>query len=137
MLDVPEAERAERTWGNDVIMQVRGVGSLVRILVPVQLTGGFKVTFGAWLGVHPDDLRRSYEVWNADAYRDLRLEGRLANMLPPWESDTIARPLTAEVREVDEVPHAVDSSDEFLRRVLTDKWPHEEILAAVAPYEGA
>jgi len=62
VLDVPEAERASRTWGNDVLMQVQGVGAFVRILVPVHLTGGYTVTFGAWLGLHPDDLRRAHTV---------------------------------------------------------------------------
>ena len=135
MLQIPEAEREERTWGNDLLMQVQGVGAFVRILVPVHLTGGYTVTFGAWLGVHPDDLRNAYEVWHTDSYVDLALEGRLANMLPPWESETFARPIRTSVRNHDEVPYATGSSDEFLRKVLTDEWPHELVLNAIAPYE--
>ena len=135
VLDVPDAEREQRTWGSDVLLQVQGVGAFVRILVPVHLTGGYTVTFGAWLGVHPDDVRRAYEVWHTDSYKDLELNGRLANVLPPWESETIARPLRAAVRDPESVPVAVDSSDEFLRRVLTEEWPHEEILGAIEPYE--
>jgi hypothetical protein len=137
VLDVPRPEREARTWGNDVLMQVLGVGAFVRVLVPIHLTGGYTVTFGAWLGVDPDDLRKAYGVWHTDDYRDLELDGRLANMLPPWESHTLARPLRAIVRDPDVVPYAAESSDDFLQRVLTDEWPHEEILAAVAPYEDA
>jgi hypothetical protein len=117
-------------------MQVQGIGAFVRVLVPVHLTGGYKVTFGAWLGVHPDDLRRAYEVWPTDDYSALALEGHLANMLPPWEAETIARPMTAAVRNTDEFPYAENSTDPFLQRVLTEEWPHELVLAAVAPYEG-
>jgi hypothetical protein len=134
---VPEAERAARTWGNDVLMQVQGVGAFVRVLVPVHLTGGYTVTFGAWLDVHPDDLRTAHAVWETDAYQDLELVGRLANMLPPWESETLARPLRVTVRDPEHVPVAADSTDAFLQDVISREWPHDEILAAVAPYEGA
>jgi hypothetical protein len=29
------------------------VGAFLRALLPVQLTGGYTVTFGVWVGVHP------------------------------------------------------------------------------------
>ena len=135
VLDVPVAERAARTWGSDVLMQVQDVGAFVRVLVPVHLTGGFTVTFGAWLGVHPDDLRKAYELWWTEEYSGLKLEGRLANMLPPWESEIYAKPLNVVVRNRDEVPYADSSSDDFLQNVLTREWPHEHVLAAVARYE--
>lgn len=126
-LELPEAERASRTWGNDVLLQIQGLGAFVRILVPVHLTGGYTITFGAWLGVHPDDLRKAHDVWLTESYRDLALDGRLANMLPPWESQTIAQPLRAVVQDSEALPVAVDSTDSFLHRVLTEEWPHEEI----------
>ena len=118
-------------------MQVQGVGAFVRVLVPTHLSGGYTVTFGAWLGVHPDDLRRAYEVWWTDAYADLVLEGRLANMLPPWESETYAKPMLVAVRDPDAVPYAVGSTDDFLQSVLTEEWPHEAVLSAIARFEGA
>jgi hypothetical protein len=117
-------------------MQVEGLGSFVRILVPIKLTGGYTMTYGAWLSVHPDDLRHAWEVWRAPAYRDLRLQGVLANMLPGWKSETYAKPLEAAVLNVDHVPYAVDSSDEFMRRVILDEWPHELLIDVAAPNEG-
>ena len=135
VLDVPESERAARTWGNDVLMQVRDVGSFVRILVPVKLTGGYTVTYGAWLSVRPEDLRHAWEQWWAPTYGSLRLNGLLANMLPGWESESYVKPLEAAVLDVEQVPYAVDSTDKFMRHVLQDEWPHEAVLAAVAPYE--
>ena len=135
VLGIPEADRPARTWGNDVLMQVKDLGAFVRILVPVHLAGGYKVTFGAWLSVHPDDLRRAWEVWTLPSYADLRLEGVLANMLPGWESETYVKPLAASVIDVEHVPYAVDSQDPFMRRVLQNEWPHEAVLTAIAPYE--
>ena len=137
VLEVPVAEREARTWGNEALMQVQGVGAFVRVLVPIHLTGGYTVTFGAWLGVDPDDLGTAYEVWWTDAYADLVIDGRLANMLPPWETETYGKPMQVAVRNRDEVPYAVSSIDEFLQTVLTKEWPHEDVLAAVARYEGA
>jgi hypothetical protein len=82
VLAIPEADRPGLTWGNDVLMQVEGVGFFVRILVPIKLTGGHTTTYGAWLSVHPEDLRRSWEVWTTPAYKELRLRGVLANSFP-------------------------------------------------------
>ena len=114
---------------------VQDVGAFVRVLVPIHLSGGYTVTFGAWLGVHPDDLRRAYEIWFTPDYAGLELEGVLANMLPPWEEQTYRRPMRAKVRNPDEVPYAAGSPDEELQRILTEEWPHEFVLSAVAPYE--
>lgn len=136
VLEVPEHERASRTWGNDVLMQVQGVGAFVRVLVPVKLTGGYSVTFGSWLSVSPKDLKHAYEIWWTPEYANLRLRGELANMLPGWETETYAKPLEVVVLDRDAVPHAVASSDAFLHEVLSDEWPHEAVLAAVAPFDG-
>ena len=133
VLTIPEEERPARTWGNDVLMQVDGLGSFVRILVPVKLTGGYQITYGAWLSVAPIDLRRAWELWNHPNYSDLRLAGFLANMLPGWESETYMKPLEAAVLNIEHTPYAVDSSDDFMRRVIKEEWPHEQLLAAVAP----
>jgi hypothetical protein len=135
VLSIPEGDRAALTWGNDVLMQVEGIGGFVRILVPVKLTGGYTVTYGAWLSVESDDLRRAWEVWMDPAYADLRLGGVLANMLPGWESETYVKPLETAVLNVEHAPYAIDSSDDFMRRVLQDEWPHEDVLAAIGPYE--
>jgi hypothetical protein len=136
VLSIPEEERASRTWGNDVLMQVDEVGAFVRILVPVKLSGGYTVTYGAWVGIHPDDLRRAWEIWMDPSYAQLRFQGVLANMLPGWESETYRKPIEAAVLNVDQIPYAVDSSDDFMRRVIQAEWPHDFVLAAIAPYEG-
>ncbi len=136
VLSIPEEERPALTWGNDVLMRVEGIGGFVRILVPVKLSGGYTVTYGAWLSVESADLRLAWEVWKDDSrYQELRLAGVLANMLPAWEDETYVKPLEAAVLNVEHTPYAVDSSDDFMRRVLRDEWPHEVVLAAIAPYE--
>jgi hypothetical protein len=136
VLEVPENEREARTWGNDVLMQVQGVGAFVRVLLPVRLSGGCSVTFGSWLSVSPDDLKHAYEIWWEPEYASLRLRGTLANMLPGWETATYAKPLEVAVLDRDAVPYAVASTDAFMHKVLSDEWPHEAVLAAVAPFDG-
>ena len=131
VLGIPQNERAARTWGNDVLMQVKDVGAFVRILVPVKLSGGYTLTYGAWLSVHPDDLRRAWEAWTDPSYAQLRLEGVLANMLPGWESQTYNVAVEAAVLNVEQTPYAVDSSDAFMRQVIRDQWSHEFVLSAI------
>ena len=118
------------------MMQVDGVGAFVRILVPIRLTGGYTVTFGAWLGVHPDDLGHAYEVWTTDMYAHLVLNGVLANGLPPWIDQTFRQPLRAAVRDVDQIPYADGSDDAFVASLLTEEWAHDVVLPYLPPREG-
>lgn len=136
VLAIPEEDRAAVTWGNDVLMAVKDLGSFVRILIPVKLSGGYSVTYSAWLSVHPETLKQAWEAWTAPEYEQLRLQGILANMLPPWQSETYVKPLEAAVLNIEHTPYAVDSPDDFMRRLLQEEWPHEQVLAAVDASEG-
>jgi hypothetical protein len=131
VLAVPAAERADRSWGNDVLLQVQGVGAFVRVLLPIHMTGGYTITVGTWLGVHPHDLRRAWKVWWRPEYAELQLDGHLANALPPWGEVLVAKPATATVQHPDEVPYVTGSSDQLVERILRSEWPHEQILAAL------
>jgi hypothetical protein len=93
----------------------------------VRLTGGYTVTFGVWIGVHPDELQRAFAIWWEPEYVDLRLDGRLANALPGW--GLLATQVDAAVLDVDETPYVVRSSDPTLDRVLSGEWPHDEVLS--------
>ena len=108
------------------MLQVPRVGSFVRSLLHVRLTGGFTVTFGVWLAVHPDELQRAFRVWWEADYRDLVLEGWLANALPGW--GLLAAPAVARVENPDHTPYIANSSDEGLRRLLAEEWPHDQVL---------
>jgi hypothetical protein len=111
------------------MMQVPTVGAFVRCLLPVGLTGGFAVTFGVWVSVHPDDLQRAFDVWWEPEYRDLTLDGRLANELPVW--GLLGAPVHARVRDEGETPYVVRSGDKGMARVLTEQWDHDRVLAAL------
>jgi hypothetical protein len=111
------------------MMMVPHLGAFVRALLPVRLTGGHTVTFGVWVGVHPDDLHRAFEVWWSPEYAGLRLEGRLANALPAWE--VFAVPVSLAVLDVEVTPCCVSSADDELRSVLTKEWDHESVLAGL------
>jgi len=135
VLDAPEQERTPGTWMShgdartSVMMQVPNIGAFVRALLPVRLTGGFTVTFGVWLGVHPDDLQHAFRVWWEDEYADLVLDARLANALPVW--GLLMAPVRAVVRDTEQTPYCADSPNEKLAAVLTDEWPHRLVLDAI------
>jgi len=132
VLDLPDQERTPDTWlshgtpRESVMMQVPGAGAFVRVLLPVQLDGGYRVTFGAWLGIHPAQLQPTFAVWWEPEYTDLRLEGFLANKIAPW--GLLAAPVIATVRNPDETPYLTESPDPTLTAVLTNTWPHEKVL---------
>lgn len=108
------------------MMMVPTVGTFVRALLPVRLTGGYTVTFGVWIGVHPDDLHRAFGVWWEPEYVDLKLDGRLANSLPGW--GMLAAQVDAAVLDVESTPYVVASHDPGLADVLNREWQHEEVL---------
>jgi len=112
-----------------VMMQVDNIGAFVRALLPVRLSGGHTVTFGVWIGVHPDDLQQAVQIWDDPAYLSLVVEGRLANAVPPW--GLLAAPVRAVVRDRRSTPYCDSSTDPQLTRVLAEEWPHEDILLAL------
>jgi hypothetical protein len=132
VLDSPGQERVPGTWLShespeaSVMMQIPGVGPFVRALLVVRLTGGYAVTYGVWAGVHPDDLQRAFRVWWEPEYENLRMEGALANSVPPW--GLLAAPVTLAVKNPEHTPYCVSSSDHMLSRVLSQEWPHKDVL---------
>ena len=135
VLRLPDQDRSEGTWKSEkdpnaaVMMQVPNVGAFLRALLPVQLTGGYTVTFGVWIGVHSDDLKRAFETWWLPEYTRLTMEGRLANALPAW--DVLGVPVEIAVTDPQATPYCVSSSDQQLRSVLADQWEHELILSGL------
>jgi len=112
-----------------VMMQVPNVGPFVRCLLPIQLTGGFTITFGVWLAVHPDDLQRAFGTWWEPEYSELVLDGYLANELPVW--GLLGAPAHAHVVNEDHTPVIDRSSVPLLSRLLTQEQAHEELLASL------
>ena len=129
VLTVPEAERGSRIWQTDVMMQVEGVGAFVRVLLPVRLSEAHRLTFGLWLGVHPDDLRRAYDDWWSPNYPSLVLDGLVANDVQPW--GLLGKPVRAVVRSPDETPYVDSSTDAEMNAVLTEEWAHDFVLDAL------
>jgi hypothetical protein len=129
VLDVAEDDR--ESWGNDVLLAVRDVGSFIRVLLPVQLAGGYTITFGTWVGVRPETLRHAYKVWWKPQYANLEFDGFLANRLPPWGSSVFGKEAHAAVDDPSQAPRIVRSADSVLSAVLADEWNHETVLSAL------
>jgi hypothetical protein len=47
----------------DILLRVEDVGCFVRVLLPVRLSDGFRLTIGTWLKVKFEDLLRTVEVY--------------------------------------------------------------------------
>jgi hypothetical protein len=111
------------------MLQVPNVGPFVRCLLPVSLTGGYRVTFGVWILVHPDDFQRAFRVWWEPDYAQLVLDGWLANHLPTW--DCFASSVHATVLDSEHTPYITSSNDDTLSGVLHQEWPHDPVLASL------
>jgi len=135
LFDLPDWEQLPGLWMShgtpteSVMLQADGYGAFIRALLPIQLEGDHKLTYGVWIGVHPAQLQQAFAVWWGDnpAYLDLRLDGVLANRIAPW--DLLATPVVATVLDENATPFCTSSTDPQLTRVLTNQWPHDEVLA--------
>lgn len=132
VLQVAHGDELDGLWKSEpdpnraVMMMAPNLGGFLRALLPVHLTGGDTVTFGVWVGVHPDDLKRAYDLWWDPEYASLKVSGRLANALPSWS--VFAAPVELEVVDPDATPYVVSSSDPTLSSVLTDVWEREAVV---------
>ncbi|MCX5208663.1 DUF2199 domain-containing protein [Kitasatospora sp. NBC_00240] len=129
-LDVPEETRHE--VGVGALLRVDGVGSFIRCLLPVRLTGGTELVVGTWLRISDDDLDHAHRIWEDPAYRELVLRGTMANAIKPWGDELRDAPATIVVRNPDEIPYVEDSDDDLLRRILTTTWGRDDVLCCLA-----
>jgi hypothetical protein len=118
-------------WGGDPFIAIKDVGFFIRVIVPVRLSDGYSVDFGTWLEVFSEDFRTAWQTWNFPEYKDLVLEGYLANDISPWGKLPHAL-VKATVREMSQVPYATSSDDELVTRILGETWPHADVLKPYA-----
>jgi hypothetical protein len=125
----PGAWMSHRDAKTSVLMQINGLGAFVRALLPIQLTGGYTVTYGVWISVHPDDLQKAADVWDTPAYANLGVLGVLANSIPPW--GLLAAPIHASVRSRQHTPYCDVSPNERVAKLLGEQWPHDVVLNGI------
>nr|WP_052477736.1 DUF2199 domain-containing protein [Kibdelosporangium sp. MJ126-NF4]CEL13622.1 hypothetical protein [Kibdelosporangium sp. MJ126-NF4]CTQ99308.1 hypothetical protein [Kibdelosporangium sp. MJ126-NF4] len=113
---------------NPGLLRVDGEGAFARCLLPIALSEGVTMVFGAWMKISDEDLDRAAAVWNEDAYQDLVLHGTFANVIKPWGEEIFDAPLTAVVRNVTEIPYITASDHPLLHRVLAETWNRDYVL---------
>jgi hypothetical protein len=132
IFDMSEAEQRERVVGGEAdsdSVAAAGVGTFLRVLLPVRLTGGGRVTFGTWLSVgSEEDYRLARRLWHSPDYPSLTLEGVLANAVQPWGEPLYCKARIA-VREPEALPHVVEILDERMAEVITAEWPRAWVLS--------
>lgn len=119
------------TWGGDPFLAIKNVGFFIRVILPVRLTDGYAVDFGTWLEVDNEDFRAAWQSWNFPEYKDLVLEGYLANKIAPWGA-TPHEMVKAIVRDMDQVPIVDSCHDPDIAGMMTNIWPHAEVLKPYA-----
>ncbi|MFD9699707.1 hypothetical protein [Lentzea sp. NPDC059081] len=96
----------------------------IRCLLPVQLTGGTELVFGAWMQISKVDAMYAHAVWDNDGeYSNLRVSGRFANVIRPW--DVLGVQAEAAVLNADELPY-------FTSHPLLERdWDRDEVLSRI------
>lgn len=119
------------SWGDDPFLAIKNVGFFLRVLLPVRLTDGYSVTFGTWLEIDADDFRKAWQAWNFPEYKDLVVEGYVANEIEPWRQ--IPHELVrAVVRDTAQVPYLASSANPLTTKIIEETWPHDDVLLPYA-----
>ncbi|MFE5285429.1 DUF2199 domain-containing protein [Nocardia sp. NPDC056611] len=140
MMHLPEPVPAADLWmsGTTIrdseLLQVQQIGTFVRAMLPINLTGGYRITYCVWLLVHPVEFQAIYETWWSPGYSQLQIKGYLANQIPPW--GMLRAPVDATVTDPERLPICVASADPHLDRVLREQWPHEVALGSISKTAG-
>ncbi|WP_148308191.1 DUF2199 domain-containing protein [Actinoplanes friuliensis] len=127
LLALSERKR-EATWGNEHLRHANGIGSFVRCLMPVRLSGGGSIEYSVWLQVSKDELKHAHKIWEKPEYAGLRLEGTVSNSIKPWDG-LLGTPGRAEVRDPDSIPYLVADEGTLLHRILHDEWDRDDVLS--------
>jgi hypothetical protein len=98
--------------------------SYLRCLLPVRLTGGVELVFGAWMQISKVDAMYAHAVWDNDAeYANLHVSGKFANIIQPW--DLLGVPVEAAVLNTDELPYFTSHP------ALEQEWDRDEVLCRI------
>lgn len=98
--------------------------SYLRCLLPVRLTGGVELVFGAWMQISKVDAMYAHAVWDNDAeYANLHVSGKFANVIQPW--DLLGVPVEAAVLNTDELPYFTSHP------ALEQEWDRDEVLCRI------
>jgi hypothetical protein len=119
------------TWGGDPFLAIKNVGFFMRVILPVKLNDGFAIDFGTWLEIYSEDFKTAWQTWNLPEYKDLEIEGYLANEIPSFGALPHAL-VKATVRDLEQVPYLTSSENETFAKLLGDTWPHAKVLAPYA-----
>ncbi|MEU2281492.1 DUF2199 domain-containing protein [Streptomyces sp. NPDC013178] len=125
VLPTTEAERHHMNAG---LLRVAGLGCFARCLLPVQLSGGLELVLGTWMQIPDADGERALAVWDEPGYADLVFTGTLANAIEPWGEELLHAPLTATVRNADEIPYVQAGEHPLLSQVLHTVWDRDHVL---------
>jgi hypothetical protein len=128
VLGLPQADQATYVGGD--IISVPHVGAFARVLLPIRMTGGYRLTIATWLGfTNRSTYDRAVQLWNTPDYRMLRIDGKLANQVWPWRR-VLGLRVQAAVAEERQVPYVAEIRSLRLRKLLSTTWQREDVMAA-------
>jgi hypothetical protein len=110
---------------------VEGLGGFARTYADVALDVG-SVRFGLWLAVPDEVAELAIAAWDTPDFADLRLEGTIANALPPWgESLLGARAVARASADPAADRPLVVGGDPVVESLLHQTWERAAIVAAI------
>ena len=117
------------TFESRAFIVAEGFGAAARVILPIGLDTGHPVTLGVGVAPHAPDTMARTARQGGSAWVGYTFTGTLLNAVEPWP-ETIHTEITARGLVDGELARVVDAADPLLKRVLTEKWPHRDVVGA-------
>jgi hypothetical protein len=121
-------EKSRHLHVNGSLLRDERYGDFIRCQLPVQLSGGVLLVFGAWVRVGAEDFDRAQTLWDTPEFAGQVFEGTLANSIQPWGEGLLEATVTAVVRVADEIPYVESSDHELANAMVGGEWDRDKIL---------
>lgn len=117
--------------GGPHVFVVKDMGRFLRVLLPLALDDGRRVTLGVFVAVSSEAYERAREAAGDDEkYSRLTYSGLLANAIEPWGDELLGAEVDVAVLDQTSMAYVVGSNHQALARVLQGQWPASAVLEA-------
>ncbi|GAA0987143.1 hypothetical protein GCM10009555_065910 [Acrocarpospora macrocephala] len=131
--ELPDEEIKSRVAGGPHVFVVEGMGRFLRVLLPIALDDGRRVTFGVFVAVGSQAYEKAREAaGDGEKYLQLTYSGLLANAIEPWGNELLGAEVEVAVLDPRQMAYVVGSEHQALARVFQEQWPASDVLGARA-----
>lgn len=132
LAEISDAERtACVSTETDKLIVADGIGNFIKVLLPISLDDGRRVTYSLWVGMNGSVLEAMSQRMRTQGMAGIKIEGVLANSLHPWGDGMLKADAQIESKQTEPGGYnlfIVGSTAPELKRIIQGSWPAAFVL---------